>query len=119
MSRMVSWPEHANFMHGEPHEDDLLLDSSRKGNLISGPCLLHLDGGQCLKKSLSSHATAKLVPWLMRDTRRAAKRNPLIFLYCNRDASGDEDEGKQGGTGRKGSSTYFIAFFVAKLICPA
>ena len=78
-TRMVSWPEHAKFMHGPPHDDDVLVDLSRKGNLISGPCLLHLDGGQYLKKSLSSHAIAKLVPWLIRDSRRAATRNLLIF----------------------------------------
>ncbi|KAL5227572.1 hypothetical protein ABZP36_015837 [Zizania latifolia] len=45
-------------MHGAPHEDGVLLELSRKGNLISGPCLLHLDGGQWLKKSLSSQAVS-------------------------------------------------------------
>ncbi|KAM0922559.1 hypothetical protein ACQ4PT_006055 [Festuca glaucescens] len=67
---MVSWPEHANLWHDMPHNDDVLLDSSRKGNLISGPCLLHLDGGQYVKKSWSSHALASSVPWLTRASRR-------------------------------------------------
>jgi hypothetical protein len=64
-----------------PHNDDVLLDSSRKRNLISGPCLLHLDGGQYVKKSWSSHALASSVPWLTRASRRGMIRNLLILLF--------------------------------------
>uniref|UniRef100_A0ACD5TS38 Uncharacterized protein n=1 Tax=Avena sativa TaxID=4498 RepID=A0ACD5TS38_AVESA len=101
---MVSWLEHANSisLHGLPQDNDVFLDSSRKGNLISGPCLLHLDGGQYLKKSLSSHAVAKSTPWLTRHRRTATTRNLLILLYCMGLLMKEEwGEGKQAAASLK------------------
>ncbi|KAF7019257.1 hypothetical protein CFC21_032451 [Triticum aestivum] len=80
---IVDWPEHASFAHVAPQDDDVLLESSRSGNRISGPSLLHRDGGQFLKKSWSSQAAedvAMSAPGLTRQTTRAVTRNILIFL---------------------------------------
>ncbi|KAG8053639.1 hypothetical protein GUJ93_ZPchr0001g30889 [Zizania palustris] len=95
---MVSWPEHASFKHGEPHEDDVLLELSRKGNLISGPSWLHLDGGQWLKKSSSSQDVACwLAPWCPTTdaTNKAATRASSLILVPGSKGDGDEEGGRQ------------------------
>ncbi|KAG8050654.1 hypothetical protein GUJ93_ZPchr0009g1598 [Zizania palustris] len=95
---MVSWPEHASFMHGKPHEDGVLLELSRKGNLISGPSWLHLDGGQWLKKSSSSQDVACwLAPWCPTTdtTNKSATRASSLILVPRSKGDGDEDGGRQ------------------------